>query len=266
MRKLKTLRRTPWLVVVAIGVLVLAAAAVQAATAPPIQTTTPRSADDVTNVDVLKQQIRNYYGDPLGTGNFAADSNYAKEAEGVAADGAKWLAKQAKPPHAKKLDGTPAIVLDVDDTTLATYNYEVFSNWAFNGGSNATFVLGELFPAVPGMVANGRGDAAAEGYAIIFLTGRPPSQAAATIGNLDDRFHGRHARDPKQRATRPHRRRCSPSRRSAAYPDYLQFCKKGFDLNGVLPDHALQDGHPLSTSNRTSDTTSSPTSATSSAT
>ncbi len=60
-------RRTPWLAVVAIGVLVLAAAAVQAATGPAIQTSTPSSADDVTNVDVLKQQIRNYYGDPLGT-------------------------------------------------------------------------------------------------------------------------------------------------------------------------------------------------------
>ena len=152
MRKLKALRRTPWLIALVVGVLALAAAAVQAA--PAIMTATPKHADDVTNVDVLKQQIRNYYGDPLGTGNFSADSNYAKEAASVAADGANWLAKQAKPSHAKKLDGTPAIVLDVDDTTLATYNYEVFSNWAFNGTSNATFVNGELFPAVPGMASS----------------------------------------------------------------------------------------------------------------
>ena len=114
----------------------LAAAAVRAATSPAITTSTPQSADDITNVDVLKQQIRNYYGDPLGTGNFAADSNYAKEAAGVAADGSKWLAKEAKPSHSKKLDGKPAIVLDVDDTTLVTYNYEIFSNWAFNPTTN----------------------------------------------------------------------------------------------------------------------------------
>ena len=220
MRKLKTLRRTPWLAVVAIGVLVLAAAAVQAATGPAIQTSTPRSADDVTNVDVLKQQIRNYYGDPLGTGVFAADSNYAKEAAGVAADGAGWLAKEAKPSHAKKLDGKPAIVLDVDDTTLATYNYEIFSNWAFNGTTNATFVNGELFPAVPGMVQMAH-DAAAEGYAIFFLTGRPTSQASATIGNLvtdaspPPAIHNGYP-TPTALFTKPP---------VASYPDYLQFCK-----------------------------------------
>jgi predicted secreted acid phosphatase len=219
-RKLKTLRRTPWLAVVAIGVLVLAVAAVQAATGPAIQTSTPSSADDVTNVDVLKQQIRNYYGDPLGTGVFAADSNYAKEAATVAADGADWLAKEAKPSHAKKLDGMPAIVLDVDDTTLATYNYEIFSNWAFNPTTNATFVNGELFPAVPGMVQMAH-DAAAEGYAIFFLTGRPTSQASATIGNLvtdaspPPAIHNGYP-TPTALFTKPP---------VASYPDYLQFCK-----------------------------------------
>jgi predicted secreted acid phosphatase len=182
-RNVKALRLTPWLVALAIGVLVLAVAAVQAATGPAIQTSTPNSADDITNVDVLKQQIRNYYGDPLGTGNFAADSNYAKEAASVAGDGSKWLAKEAKPSHSKKLDGAPAIVLDVDDTTLATYNYEIFSNWAFNPTTNGNFVNGELFPAVPGMVQMAQ-EAASEGYAIFFLTGRPTSQAPATIGNL----------------------------------------------------------------------------------
>ncbi len=184
MRKLKALRR-PRRVAVVVGVLAVVAvgAISQAATGPAIQTLTPRSADEITNVDVLRQQIRNYYGDPLGTGTFSADSNYADEAEGVAADGEKWLEKQARAAHAKKLSGTPAIVLDVDDTTLATYNYEIASNWAFNGTSNAAFVNGELFPAVPGMVELAT-EAAQEGYALIFLTGRPTSQHDATVGNL----------------------------------------------------------------------------------
>src|SRR5882724_5964892 len=47
---------------------------------PAIKTSTPRSARDITNIDVLRQQIRNYYGDPLGSGVAAPDSNYAKEA------------------------------------------------------------------------------------------------------------------------------------------------------------------------------------------
>ncbi|MGC1177141.1 MAG: HAD family acid phosphatase, partial [Candidatus Saccharimonadales bacterium] len=78
---------------------------------------------------------------------------------------------------------TKAIVLDVDDTTLATWNYEVFSNWAFNPTTNATYVLGQLFPPVPGMVDMVT-QAAQEGYAIIYITGRPALQEPATLGNL----------------------------------------------------------------------------------
>ena len=31
----------------------------------------------------MRQQLRNYYGDPLGTGTFGANSNYTKEATSV---------------------------------------------------------------------------------------------------------------------------------------------------------------------------------------
>src|SRR6185437_847953 len=107
-----------------------------AATAQPaIKTFTPRSERDITNIDVLRQQIRNYYGDPLGTVTFAPDSNYAKEASRVAATGSWVLQKEAWRHHHR--GGQPAIVLDVDDTTLATWNYEVFSNWAYNPTTNA---------------------------------------------------------------------------------------------------------------------------------
>ena len=62
-------------------------------------------------------------------------------------------------------------------------NYEVFSNWAYNKDSNATYVNGEMFPAVPGMV-DMVNQAAQEGYAIIWITGRGAAQEAATLGNL----------------------------------------------------------------------------------
>jgi predicted secreted acid phosphatase len=165
---------------VALVTAIAAGAVAYAATTPAIQTFTPHSAKQITNIDVLRQQIRNYYGDPLGTGTFAADSNYAKEAESVAADGARKLAKRAAwHKHGKQA----AIVLDVDDTTLATWNYEIASNWAFNPVTNATYVTGELFPPVPGMVQTVT-QAASEGYAIFYLTGRPATQEAATLGNL----------------------------------------------------------------------------------
>ncbi len=76
----------------------------------------------------------------------ASDSNYAKEAESVAAAGERWLGAS------HHTTGTTAIVLDVDDTTLLTWNYEVFGDWAFNPTTNAQFVNDHRFPAVFGMV------------------------------------------------------------------------------------------------------------------
>ena len=81
-------------------------------------------------------------------------------------------------------------MLDVDDTTLTTWNYELFSNWDFNPVTNGNFVgltggafTGNLFPATPGMV-HLVSHARALGYAVFFLTGRGDAQHAATIANL----------------------------------------------------------------------------------
>ena len=167
------------------AVLAAGAAAYAGGSGPSTPQFTPTQADQVTNIDVLRQQIKNYYGVPNATtgptGSWAApldqNSPYAQEASGVAREGTQWLAARAKTPKA-------AVVLDVDDTTLATWDYELYSNWDYNPSTNATFVLGEAFPAVPGMVA--MVDAAkADGYAIFWITGRPPAQEAATLGNLE---------------------------------------------------------------------------------
>jgi predicted secreted acid phosphatase len=157
---------------------IVAAVAIAADPQPAILTSTPNKADQITNIDVLRQQIRNYYGDPLGSGVVGSDSNYAQEASSVADAGARWLSARAG-----KTSGKQAIILDVDDTTLSTWNYEIFSNWAYNPTTNGTFVTNQMFPAVPGMVGMAT-QAAKEGYAIFFLTGRPQTQEAATLGNL----------------------------------------------------------------------------------
>jgi hypothetical protein len=177
-------------VIVVAGLAVVATAVAFAATAPApaIQTSTPHFADQVTNIDVLRQQIKNYYGDPLAvtgpSGTWSSglnlDGNYAHETEFVADSGGHWLAARA---HAHYPSGVKAIVLDVDDTTLATWNYELYSNWDYNPPTNAAFVTGELFPAVPGMVEMVQ-QAKAEGYTIIWITGRPAGQEAATLANL----------------------------------------------------------------------------------
>ena len=182
---------------------------------PAIQTSTPRSEHQITNIDVLRQQIRNYYGDPLGSGTFGADSNYAKEATSVAKQGKNWLASKH---HTR---GTKAILLDVDDTSLATWNYEIASNWAFNPTTNGQFVTEQRFPAVPGMVDLVK-SAEREGYAIFFLTGRGAAQEAATLGNLTEDGVGVDAGYPKPTALRNGEDGLFTKPPLADYPDYLK--------------------------------------------
>jgi predicted secreted acid phosphatase len=211
-----------------VATLVVAAVA-YAATGPAIQTFTPHSEKQITNIDVLRQQIRNYYGDPLGTGTFAPDSPYAQEAEGVAADGAQLLAKKAKWHHHKK-QAMRAIVLDVDDTTLATWNYEIASNWAYNPTTNATFVTEQRFPPVPGMVDMVKA-AAAEGYAVFYLTGRPAAQEPATLGNLTADGVGVDAGYPAPTTLANGEDGLFTKPAVADYPDYLKAACAG-DPNG----------------------------------
>ncbi|HKD98804.1 MAG TPA: HAD family acid phosphatase [Micromonosporaceae bacterium] len=217
------------LIITAITALVAVAfaggVAVAATQQPAIQTITPKTADDITNLDVLRQQIRNYYGDPLGTGVFAPDSNYADEAAKVAAKGGQWLSTRSH------FDGIPAIILDVDDTTLATYNYEIFSNWAFNPTTNGQFVTNQQFPAVPGMVDMANA-AAAQGYAIIFLTGRGAAQEPATLGNLTSDGIGVDAGYPTPTTLNDGEDGLFTKPAPANYPPYLQAACAG-DPNGV---------------------------------
>jgi hypothetical protein len=195
--------------------LVLAGGIAYAAAEPPIKTSTPRSERQITNIDVLRQQIRNYYGDPLGTGVASADGNYAKEARSVSAAGKRWLSS----PH--RVHGTKAIVLDVDDTTLLTWNYEIFSNWAFNPATNATFVTEQRFPAVFGMVDLAHA-AEREGYAIFYLTGRSATQEQPTLGNLTADGVGVDAGYPKPTTLRDGEDGLFTKPAVADYPDYLR--------------------------------------------
>jgi len=169
----------------------LAAAAAFAGLQPADLTFTPNSESQMTNIDVARAYAKNYYGAPTaasgpnGTWNtpLNLDSNYANEARSVAKQGDDWLAARSKVANR-------AIVLDVDDTTLTTWNYELFSNWDFNATTNAQFVgltgttfTGNMFPATPGML-DLVDHAEALGYAIFWITGRGDSQHRATIANL----------------------------------------------------------------------------------
>lgn len=200
MGRISSIRRAPrsFIVGLAMGLVIASAGIAAAGNITPPTITTPKSEDQVANVDIARSEIKNYYGTPgASTGATAVapavpgwtldlnmDSYYAAEAEGVAKQGSKWLDSQAgKYAH-------PAIVFDVDDTTLTTWDYELYSNWDYNPGTNTSFVggsgasfTGNIFPATPGMVDLAT-QAAAEGYAIFFITGRGDSQHQQTIANL----------------------------------------------------------------------------------
>lgn len=153
---------------------------------------TPHSEAQMTNIDVARAYAKNYYGAPTatsgpnGTWDAALDqsSNYADEARSVAKQVDDWLVARSKVSNR-------ALVLDVDDTTLTTWDYELYSNWDFNPGTNTTFVggsgasfTGNVFPATPGMV-DLVNHAKALGYAIFWITGRGDSQHQQTIANLE---------------------------------------------------------------------------------
>ena len=133
-------------------------------------------------------------------------------------------------------------MLDVDDTTLTTWNYELYSNWDFNPATNAIFVgltsgswTGNVFPATPGMVALAN-HAHALGYSnLVEYPGAAVFQHQATVANLQDdsaaglppidqvTLNGNFTRGRRglraadaSRVTAGSPTACSPSRRSAS--------------------------------------------------
>jgi HAD superfamily, subfamily IIIB (Acid phosphatase) len=168
--------------------LALATHSGQSVPAPPA---TPTSASQIQNIDQVKTAIKGYYGavhsgvNPIdGTTLTQYDPNgsYAHEVTGIAAEAGRYLA------HHHKHTAGKAVLFDVDDTSLNTYSYEIYSNFVYNPASNAAFVnagSASVFPAVPGMVDLEK-RAQAEGYQVFFLTGRPGTQRDGTVNNLVD--------------------------------------------------------------------------------
>ena len=152
----------------------------------------PTSADQIQNIDQVKTAIKGYYGDmidptrvnpidgtPLHT--FSPNGAYANEVGGIVGDAEGYLSRYVRgsnPTLAKK-----AVLFDVDDTTLNTYSYEIYTNFVYNPTSNAAFVNSGVFRAVPHMV-DLEHYAESHGYAVFFLTGRPETQRTGTVANL----------------------------------------------------------------------------------
>jgi hypothetical protein len=159
----------------------------------------PTSADQIQNIDQVKTAIKAYYGDTVTTAvdpvpnsidgqdvaihTFSDTSAYANEVGGIARRAGHYLAEPRRGHH--KSAAKKAILFDVDDTTLNTYDYEIYSNFVYNPTTNAYFVANDNYKlrAVPHMVAL-ENWASAHGYTVFFLTGRPVTQLGGTQANL----------------------------------------------------------------------------------
>jgi HAD superfamily, subfamily IIIB (Acid phosphatase) len=110
----------------------------------------------------------------------ASDSSYARQMQQIVASAESFLGRAIHQHHGS---GKPAVVFDIDDTLLNTYDYEIANQFGFTPASNAVFVNAGAFPAVffmPQLVSF----AASHGYAVFFITGRPQAQTDATVANL----------------------------------------------------------------------------------
>ncbi|NUS17555.1 MAG: acid phosphatase [Streptomyces sp.] len=145
-------------------------------------TSVPRSDKEIPNLTNVVNDIKAYYGDTVVGGEHyaSADSNYARQVAGIETKAKADLT------HALRhvAPGTkPAIVLDVDDTSLLTYNYELEVGFSYSSASNQAYLDSKDMPAVFGMdtLANW---AAGQGVEVFWITGRPEAQRADTVRNL----------------------------------------------------------------------------------
>jgi len=158
----------------------------------------PRDGNAEPNIGIVEDQIEAYYGKATATYDIpgvgddvtatipSSTSNYAKQMNQIVAGAERYLATAKKQaPRGSK----PAVVFDVDDTLLNTYDYEVANQFGYDPAINADWVNAGAFPAVPGMVGLYK-YAQSHGYTVFFITGRPESQRAATEANLASTGYG----------------------------------------------------------------------------
>ena len=148
---------------------------------------TPVDGNAELNVNVLEDQVEHYYGSAsatypgVGTVTIpSSSSNYARQMKQIVAGAEAYLAKAALSHHGR---GKPALVFDIDDTLLNTYDYTLAQQFGYDAATNQTWIDDAAFPAVfymPQLL----NFAVKHGYAIFYITGRPTSQTAATVKDL----------------------------------------------------------------------------------
>jgi predicted secreted acid phosphatase len=148
--------------IVSLGLLLLCALAATE------QSAAQRTATQIPNLDVVKAEIRAYYD----------SGNWERETAAVVARAQAYVDDQLQH-HPKR----PAIVLDIDDTSLSDYGYEASHDFGYDPHTYDMDIAKEAFPAILPTLHFAQ-HVKKEGVAVFFITGRRTPQRAATLGNL----------------------------------------------------------------------------------
>ncbi|SPE49698.1 plant acid phosphatase [Streptomyces netropsis] len=151
----------------------------------------PRTDKEIPNLTKVTDKIKAYYGDTVdaaGQHYASPDSNYAKQVADIEKKAKAHLEgvvkKNAKNgPVAQGKKAKPAIVLDLDDTTLLSYNYELQVGFHFTPESQDAYLKSTDMSPVFGMpkLVNW---AKAKGIEVFYVTGRAEHQREWSARNL----------------------------------------------------------------------------------
>jgi predicted secreted acid phosphatase len=130
----------------------------------------PKTARHIPNLDTVKQEIIAYHD----------SGNWNREISKIDGGAERYLTVRLR--HGVK---KPAIVLDIDDTSLSSYPYEVANDFGYDPTIYNQYVFAEKFTAIPGTLALAT-YAHAHGVKVFLVTGRRQSaqMQTATLGNL----------------------------------------------------------------------------------
>ena len=143
---------------------------------------TATDGDTLPNEGAVVNEIRGYYNATDGIAS-KTSSPYIRQMKKLGKKWSKRLAPTCR--TSARRHQHPAVVFDVDDTTLWTYDMEDGAmGFAFDPALQDAWVKGKRFAAVPAMVKLEKKVKKA-GCTVVGLTGRTKDQGRATLKNLE---------------------------------------------------------------------------------
>lgn len=135
-------------------------------------------SERIENLDKFKDQLKQYHECTCKCGCYAKDLD-------LQADRALAFLERRVRHEAAQGAGRekPALVLDIDETTLSNYQEMVKAGFAYDSKMFGAWVETASAPAIPGTLRIYRA-ARQLGVSVFFLTGRTEAQRAATERNL----------------------------------------------------------------------------------